>query len=51
VLSSYCLVPREIIVRELDGEIYAQHVVRRFAQFYREEFDELIQNARTTGET
>jgi hypothetical protein len=51
VLSSYCLVPREIIVRESGGGICAQHVARRFAQFYREEFDELIQNARNRGET
>ncbi|MEI6702234.1 MAG: hypothetical protein WCL71_01700, partial [Deltaproteobacteria bacterium] len=42
VLSSYCLVPREIIVRESDGKVYVQHVARRFAQFYREEFDEII---------
>ena len=51
VLSSFCLVPREIIVRESQGGIYAQHVARRFAQFYREEFDDVIQNARKTGET
>jgi cytochrome c biogenesis protein len=50
VLASYCLVPREIIVREADGGIYVQHVARRFAQFYREEFDELIQKARSTGD-
>jgi hypothetical protein len=50
VLSSYCLVPREIIVREMDGKLYVQHVVRRFAQFYREEFDGLIQNACNRGE-
>jgi hypothetical protein len=45
VLSSYCLVPREIIVRETTDGIYAQHVARRFAQFYREEFDEIINKA------
>ncbi|MEI7907559.1 MAG: hypothetical protein WCI84_09425, partial [Bacteroidota bacterium] len=45
VLSSYCLVPREIIVRESDGKVYVQHIARRFAQFYREEFDEIIQKA------
>jgi cytochrome c biogenesis protein len=50
VLSSFCLVPREIIVRETDGGIYVQHVTRRFAQFYREEFDELILNAHKTGD-
>ena len=50
VLCSYCLVPREIIIREADGALYAQHVVRRFAQFYREEFDELVQTTATTGE-
>lgn len=49
VLASYCLVPREIIVRKADGGIYVQHVARRFAQFYREEFDEIIQNARSRG--
>ena len=42
VLSSYCLVPREIIVRESDGKVYVHHIARRFAQFYREEFDEII---------
>ena len=46
VLSSYCLVPREIIVREADGAHYAQQVVRRFPQFYREEFDEIMLTAR-----
>lgn len=50
VLSSYCLVPREIIVWESDEGIYAQQVARRFAQFYREEFDEIITNARSTGD-
>jgi cytochrome c biogenesis protein len=50
VLYSYCLVLREIIVRESGGVIYVQHVVRRFAPFYREEFDELIQKARSRGE-
>ena len=49
VLCSYCLVPREIIVRESNGEIYVHHIARRFAQFYREEFDELIQKTRSTG--
>ena len=42
VLSSYCLVPREIIVRDVGGEIFVQQVTRRFAQFYREEFEEII---------
>ena len=46
VLSAYCLVPREIIARESDGGIYVQHVARRFAQFYREEFDEIIKRLR-----
>ena len=50
VLSSYCLVPREIIVREADGGAFVQHIARRFAQFYREEFDDIIQKARTSGE-
>jgi hypothetical protein len=50
VLSSYCLVPREIIVRESDGQIFVQHVARRFAQFYREEFDDIIQKTRTSGD-
>jgi len=45
VLGSYCLVPREIIVREAGGGLYAQQVARRFAQFYREEFEEIITNA------
>jgi hypothetical protein len=49
VLSSYCFVSREIIVREVDGQVYAQHVARRFAQFYREEFNELIQHAAEAG--
>jgi cytochrome c biogenesis protein len=51
VLSSYCLVPRELIVGESDGGICVQHVVRRFAQFYSEEFNEIIQGARDRGET
>ena len=50
VLCSFCLVPREIVVREAEGKLYVQHVVRRFAQFYREEFDDIIQNAAGTGE-
>ena len=50
VLCSYVLVPREIIARELNGAVYAQHIVRRFPHFYREEFDDIIQKARTTGE-
>jgi len=50
VLSSYCLVPREIIVREAAGGAFVQHIARRFAQFYREEFDEIIQKVRTEGE-
>ncbi|HXE98662.1 MAG TPA: cytochrome c biogenesis protein ResB [Dongiaceae bacterium] len=50
VLSSYCLVPREIVIRESDGGMYVQHVARRFARFYREEFDEIIKNARSRGD-
>ncbi|MEI6207992.1 MAG: hypothetical protein WCP20_14515 [Desulfuromonadales bacterium] len=50
VLCSYCLVPREIIVWESDGAIYVQHIARRFTQFYREEFDDIIQNTRITGD-
>jgi len=49
VLSSYCLVPREIILRSGDGALYAQQVVLRFAGFYREEFDDLIQAAGGTA--
>lgn len=49
VLCSYCLVPREIIVRESEGALQVQQVVRRFASFYREEFDDLVQQARTRG--
>ncbi len=45
VLSSYCLVPREIMVWETDGGICVQHLVRRFARFYREEFEEIIRKA------
>jgi hypothetical protein len=51
VLSSYCLVPREIVVRESAGKVYAQHVARRFAQFYREEFDEIMQKAGVQAES
>jgi hypothetical protein len=50
VLCSYCLVPREIIVRESDGEVTVQHVVRRFAQFYGEEFDEIMKKAGNKGD-
>lgn len=50
VLSSYCLVPREILVREADSGVYLAHVVRRFAHFYREEFEALVKAAGTTGE-
>jgi cytochrome c biogenesis protein len=46
VLSSYCLVPREIIVREAAGGASVQHIARRFAPFYREEFDEIIKKLR-----
>jgi cytochrome c biogenesis protein len=42
VLSSYCLVPREIIVREEGGELVVRHYVRRFAQLYRDEFEALV---------
>jgi hypothetical protein len=51
VLGSYCLVPREVIVREEPGGVRLQHLVRRFAPFYREEFDDLIQAARQKGES
>jgi hypothetical protein len=51
VLCSYCLVPREIIVRTSGGGVFVQHVTRRFAQFYREEFDEVMKNAYTSEET
>ena len=50
VLSSYCLVPREIIVWEAAGGAFVQHIARRFAPFYREEFDDIIQQTRTSGE-
>lgn len=49
VLASYCLVPREIIVREKAGVIYVQHVARRFAQFYREEFEEILKRLKVKG--
>jgi cytochrome c biogenesis protein len=49
VLSSYCLVPREIIVRNRDGVLYVQQVVRRFASFYREEFDEITKTVKSEG--
>jgi cytochrome c biogenesis protein len=45
VLSSYCLVPREIIVRNRDGALQVQQVARRFPEFYREEFNDLIRAA------
>jgi hypothetical protein len=51
VLCSYCLVPREIIVRERDGSLHVQHLVRRFAGLYREEFDDIMLAARNTGES
>lgn len=51
VLSSYCLVPREITVREAGGALYVQPLVRRFAQFYREEFDDLLAAARKSEES
>ncbi len=50
VLISYCLVPREIIVRESGGTLHLQQVARRFALFYREEFADIIQ-ARQSGES
>jgi cytochrome c biogenesis protein len=50
VLSSYCLVPREVVVRRRGDDIYLQQVVRRFASFYREEFDDLIQTVKKPGE-
>ncbi|GFO70107.1 ResB-like family cytochrome C biogenesis protein [Geomonas limicola] len=50
VLFSYCLVPREILVREGDGELYLKHSARRFAQIYREEFDAIVGAPRTTSE-
>ena len=49
VLSSYCLIPREIIVREANGTIHVQQLVKRFAPFYSEEFDAVITAARKTG--
>ncbi|MDD2853657.1 MAG: cytochrome c biogenesis protein ResB [Desulfuromonadaceae bacterium] len=48
VLSTYCLIPREIIARESDGGMYVQHVARRFAQFYREEFDDIVRKVNDT---
>jgi len=51
VLCSYCLVPREIIVRNRDGRLYVQQVARRFASFYREEFDDILQTATKGGES
>ena len=44
VLCSYCLAPREIIVRESGGALFVQQVARRFALFYLEEFEEIIQS-------
>ena len=46
VLSSYCLVPREIIIRDMDGGVSVEHIARRFAQFYREEFDDIVKGMR-----
>jgi cytochrome c biogenesis protein len=46
VLCSYCLIPREIIVRQNGGALQVQQVVRRFAGLYREEFDDLLQKTR-----
>lgn len=51
VLCSYCLVPREIILRRHEGSLYVQQVVRRFASFYREEYDALIHGATNPGES
>ncbi len=48
VLSSFCMVPREIVVRESNGSLLVQLVARRFALFYREEFDEIIQKVAKT---
>ncbi|MCM0080606.1 cytochrome c biogenesis protein ResB [Geomonas sp. Red32] len=42
VLCAYCLVPREVLVREEGGRVVMQQVVRRFAELYRDEFDELV---------
>ena len=50
VFSSYFLVPREIIAREAEGGLHVQHVARRFAQFYAEEFAELMGKAGYRGE-
>ena len=46
VLASYCLVPREIIVFETVKGVYLHHITKRFAQFYREEFDDIIKRLR-----
>jgi cytochrome c biogenesis protein len=51
VLSSYCLVPREIIVWQRGGTLHVQHLVRRFAGLYREEFDDIMMKAHKTGES
>ncbi|GFO60937.1 ResB-like family cytochrome C biogenesis protein [Geomonas silvestris] len=50
VLFSYCLVPREILVREGEGELYLRHSARRFAQLYREEFEAIVGEHRNTKE-
>ena len=42
VLSSYCLVPREILVREEGGVLLVQQYVRRFAPIYRDEFEAVV---------
>ena len=41
VLGSYCLVPREIIVRDSGGALFVQQLARRFPLFYQEEFAEI----------
>ncbi len=50
VLFAYCLVPREILVRNVNGVIYAHHIARRFAGFYRDELTDIIHHTERKGE-
>jgi hypothetical protein len=51
VLSSYCLVPREIMVREEGGAVLVQQYVRRFAPIYRDEFESVVGTEKRQGES
>ncbi|MBJ6725715.1 cytochrome c biogenesis protein ResB [Geomesophilobacter sediminis] len=46
VLSSYCLIPREVLVREERDRTLVRFFVRRFAPLYREEFEALAGDGR-----